>query len=166
MSSTNHNTSADHAEHTDAAKQLRMAATVVGAAFLLIGILGFVPGITSNFDDLELAGHESGAKLLGLFQISVLHNVVHLLFGVAGLAMARKARTASTYLIGGGAIYLVLFVYGLITAEDRTNANFVPLNDADNWLHLGLGIGMLALGFLLTRKWRDEAGTGTSHTHA
>jgi hypothetical protein len=141
-----------------------MAATVVGAVFLLVGVLGFVPGITTNFDDMEFAGHESGALLLGLFQVSILHNIVHLLFGVAGLAMARHARTASTYLIGGGAIYLVLFVYGLVTAEDRNNANFVPLNNADNWLHLGLGIGMLALGFLLTRKWRDEAGTGTART--
>lgn len=163
MSSTNYNTNADH---TNAAKQLRMAATVVGATFLLVGILGFVPGITTNYDTMEFAGHESEAKLLGLFQVSILHNIVHLLFGVAGLAMARKARTASTYLIGGGAIYLVLFLYGLFVADDHKDSNFIPLNSADNILHLGLGIGMLALGFLLTRKWKDEAGTGTSHTHA
>ena len=153
-------------ENTDAAKLLRTAAMVVGATFLLVGILGFVPGITSNYDDMEFAGHESGAKLLGIFQVSILHNIVHGLFGVAGLAMARKASTASTYLIGGGAIYLVLFVYGLFVAEDHNSSNFVPFNDADNWLHLVLGLGMIGLGLVLSRKWREESTrtTGTSGT--
>ena len=151
-------------DHTDAAKQLRMAATVVGATFLLVGVLGFVPGITSNYDQMEFAGYESGAMLLGLFQVSILHNLVHALFGVAGLAMARKASTASTYLIGGGAIYLVLFLYGLFVAEDRKDANFVPFNNADNWLHLGLGLGMIGIGFALSRKWREERTGHTGHT--
>ena len=150
-------------DNTDAAKLLRTAAMVVGATFLLVGILGFVPGITSNYDQMEFAGHESGAELLGIFQVSILHNIVHLLFGVAGLAMARKASTASTYLIGGGAIYLVLFLYGLFVADDHKSSNFVPLNDADNWLHLVLGLGMLGIGFALSRKWREER-TGTTGT--
>jgi hypothetical protein len=127
------------------------AAAAVGAVFLLVGVLGFIPGITSNFDTMEFAGHKSHAELLGLFQVSILHNVVHLLFGVAGLALARRADTARAYLIGGGAIYLVLWVYGLVI--DRTSdANFVPLNNADNWLHLLLGLGMIALGFVLSRR--------------
>jgi ABC-type transport system involved in multi-copper enzyme maturation permease subunit len=153
MSST-YNTAGDD---TDAAKQLRLAATVVGAVFVLVGILGFVPGITSNYDDLSFAGYESDAKLLGIFQVSVLHNVVHLLFGLAGLAMARQARTAATYLIGGGVIYLVLFVYGLVI-DLKSDANFVPLNDADNWLHLVLGIGMVGIGYALSRRLRDDTG--------
>jgi hypothetical protein len=128
-------------DHTDDNKLLRTAATVVGAVFVLVGILGFVPGITSGlYDNLELFGHQSDAKLLGLFQVSVLHNIVHLLYGVAGLAMARRADTARNYLIGGGIVYLVLFVYGLLVADDKTAANFVPLNTADNWLHLFLGV--------------------------
>src|SRR5690625_4974402 len=60
-------------------------AGVFGAVFLLVGILGFVPGITQNLDTIMFAGHHSEAALLGLFQVSVLHNVVHLLFGVVGL---------------------------------------------------------------------------------
>ena len=152
-------------DNTDAAKQLRMAATVVGATFLLVGILGFVPGITTNFDDMKFAGYESEAKLLGLFQVSILHNLVHALFGVAGLAMARQARTASAYLIGGGAIYLVLFIYGLLI-DHHSDANFVPFNDAANWLHLGLGLGMIGIGFALSRKWREETAghSGTTGT--
>jgi len=89
--------------------------------------------------------------LLGLFQVSVLHNIVHLLFGVAGLALSHQARTATSYLIGGGVIYLVLWIYGLVI-DKQSSANFVPLNAADNWLHLGLCIGMIALGMLLGRR--------------
>jgi hypothetical protein len=122
-------------------------AQVVGAVFLLVGVLGFIPGITTHYDDMTFAGHESRAKLLDVFQVSVLHNVVHLLFGVAGLALSRNARSAFGYLVGGGVVYLVLWVYGLVT-EHGSDANFVPVNDADNWLHLVLGIGMIALGLL------------------
>lgn len=131
----------------DQAKWVRLAASAVGAVFLLVGILGFVPGITTNYAELSLAGHESGAKLLGIFQISVLHNIVHLLFGVAGLALARSFAGATNYLIGGGVIYLVLWLYGLVI-DHQSAANFVPLNDADNWLHLGLGIAMVGLGLV------------------
>jgi len=137
----------DAALRTDVQK----AAMAVGAVFLLVGVLGFVPGITSNYGDMSFAGHESTAKLLGIFQVSVLHNIVHLLFGIAGIAMARQARTAYLYLVGGGVIYLVLWIYGLIVDQD-SNGNFVPLNSADNWLHLVLGLGMIAAGVLLSRR--------------
>ncbi|MGI8888907.1 MAG: DUF4383 domain-containing protein, partial [Nocardioidaceae bacterium] len=97
----------------------RMLATVVGVTFLLVGVLGFVPGITTGYDSLKFAGHEGHAQLLGLFEISILHNIVHLLYGVAGLAMARKASSAVAYLIGGGVIYLVLLVYGLVIDKEQ-----------------------------------------------
>ncbi|MFG3417499.1 DUF4383 domain-containing protein [Micromonospora sp. NPDC048063] len=134
----------------DGKAPVRRAAAVVAVVFLLVGVLGFVPGITSDFADLRFAGHESDAKLLGLFQVSVLHNIVHLLFGVAGLALARTVSGARTFLVGGGAIYLVLWLYGLVVDHD-SGANFVPVNNADNWLHLFLGVGMIALGVLTTR---------------
>ena len=130
---------------------IRTAALVVAATFLLVGVLGFIPGITTDYGAMTFAGHHSGAHLLGIFQVSVLHNIVHLLFGVAGLLMARTAPGARAYLIGGGAIYLVLWLYGLVIAED-TAANFVPVNDADDWLHFALGLGMIALGVLLSRR--------------
>ncbi|EIE99928.1 DUF4383 domain-containing protein [Saccharomonospora glauca] len=127
---------------------LQTAAGVVGAVFLLVGILGFIPGVTTNYGDMQFAGHESGAMLFGVFQVSILHNIVHLLFGIAGLAMMRTANAARAFLIGGGAIYLVLWIYGLVVGSEST-ANFVPLNNADNWLHLGLAIGMIGLGLVL-----------------
>lgn len=127
------------------------AAALVGIVFLAVGVLGFIPGITTNYDTLQFASHHSEAKLLGLFQVSVLHNIVHLLFGVAGLVLARTIRGAKTYLVVGGIIYLVLFVYGLAVPMDSA-ANFVPLNTADDILHVLLGLGMIALGSLLTRR--------------
>jgi hypothetical protein len=135
---------------------VQKAAFAVGAVFLLVGILGFVPGITSNFDQLTFAGHHSEAALLGLFNVSVLHNIVHLLFGVAGLALARTFDGARSYLVGGGVVYLVLFVYGMVIDHD-SSANFVPVNDADNWLHLILAIAMIGLGVALGRT-RDRMG--------
>jgi hypothetical protein len=129
---------------------VRTAALAVAVVFLLVGVLGFIPGITTDYDTMSFAGHESDAKLLGLFQVSVLHNIVHLLFGLAGLALARTASGARSYLIGGGAVYLVLWLYGLVINHDSA-ANFVPVNSADNWLHLLLGIGMIALGVFTTR---------------
>ncbi|EME21139.1 DUF4383 domain-containing protein [Rhodococcus qingshengii] len=138
---------------------VQIASAAVGAVFLLVGILGFVPGVTTDYDMLAGAGHHSGAKLFGIFEVSVLHNVVHLLFGVAGLAMARMARTAQLYLVGGGIVYLALWVYGLVIDKD-SSANFVPVNDADNWLHLVLGLGMVALGILTPRiVRRDNTGS-------
>src|SRR5919199_2594224 len=129
---------------------LQTVTMLVGAVFLLVGILGFVPGITTHYGDMSFAGHDSGAKLLGIFQVSVLHNIVHLLFGVLGLAAARAWESSRLYLVGGGAVYLALWVYGLVV-DDASRANFVPLNTADDWLHLLLGVGMIGLGLAIGR---------------
>jgi hypothetical protein len=130
-------------------------ALFVGAVFVLVGVLGFVPGITSNFGELTFAGPHSGALLFGLFAVSVLHNLVHLLFGVAGLLAAKAARTARGYLVVGGGVYLLLWVYGSAVGEHMA-ANFVPFNIADNWLHLGLGAGMIVLGVAGTAHERSK----------
>ena len=130
---------------------VQLAATAVAATFLLIAVLGFIPGITTNYSELSFAGEESEAKLLGLFQVSVLHNIVHGLFGVVGLALARSVAGARNFLIGGGVVYLVLTVYGSVI-DLNSNINFVPVNVADNFLHLGLGVAMIGLGVVLGKQ--------------
>ncbi len=130
-------------------------ALFVGAVFLLVGVLGFVPGITANYGELTFAGPHSGALLFGVFAVSVLHNLVHLLFGVAGLLAARSAGTARGFLVVGGGVYLVLWVYGSATGEHMA-PNFLPFNTADNWLHLGLGAGMVLLGIAGTVQERSR----------
>jgi hypothetical protein len=139
---------------------LQKAAAAVGAVFLLVGVLGFIPGITTNYDTMDFASHHSEAKLLGIFQVSILHNIVHLLFGIAGLAMSRSWSGTRSYLIAGGAIYLVLWLYGLLI-DKSSGANFVPVNSADDWLHFFLGAAMLALGILLGKTAADTHGRRT-----
>jgi hypothetical protein len=136
-------------------RSVQKAALAVAIVFLLVGVLGFIPGVTTDYSSMTFAGHHSDAKLFGVFEVSVLHNVVHLLFGLAGIAMARTVSGARLYLIGGGAIYLVLWLYGLVVGQDSV-ANFVPLNPADDWLHLLLGLGMIALGLVTTRRAVDR----------
>ncbi|MEU8181421.1 DUF4383 domain-containing protein [Micromonospora sp. NPDC049044] len=139
-------------------RRVQVAALVVAGVFLLIGVLGFVPGVTSDYGDLRFGGHHSDAKLLGLFQVSILHNALHLLFGLVGLVLARSVAGARVFLAVGGATYLALWLYGLVieSVDPESGANILPVNDADNWLHLALGFGMLALGLLLS----NQAGTG------
>jgi Domain of unknown function (DUF4383) len=125
------------------AQQLSM---LLGLVFILVGILGFIPGITTHYGDMSFAGDDSGAKLLGIFQVSILHNLVHVLFGIAGLALARSMEGAKQFLVGGGVVYLALWILGIVGGAD-----WIPTNSADNWLHLALGVGMLGLGVVTVR---------------
>jgi uncharacterized protein DUF4383 len=128
-------------------------ASAIGVAFLVIGILGFVPGVTSHFDRLKFAGHRSGAELLGIFDVSILHNLLHLALGVSGLWLARTLAGARVYLIGGGSLYLLLWIYGLIV-DRGDDANFIPVDSADNWLHFALGLTMVLGGQFTARAPR------------
>jgi hypothetical protein len=125
----------------------QIAAMLMGMVFLVVGIAGFIPGITTHYSDMSFASHMSEAKLLGLFQVSILHNLVHLLFGIVGIALASRPTRARGYLIIGGLVYFLLFLYGLFVPEDSA-ANFVPMNNADDVLHILLAVAMIGLGVL------------------
>jgi len=144
--------------YSDSADFPRKIALLFGVVFLVVGIAGFIPGITTHYGDMKFAGHMSGAKLLGIFMVSVLHNIVHLAFGVAGILMSRASRSAAMYLLVGGIVYAVVWIYGLAVGMD-SDANFVPLNTADNWLHFLLAVAMIALGVVSLRSLR------TGHAH-
>lgn len=130
--------------------QIQLGAIGFGVVFLLVGVAGFIPGITSHFTHLGFAGRESAAKLVGLFQVSVLHNAVHLLFGVAGLALSTTPLRAKNYLFYGGIVYGALFFYGIVISYGSP-ANFVPFNAADNALHFALAGAMLTAALVLDR---------------
>lgn len=136
---------------------IEITTLAAGAVFALVGVVGFIPGVTTNYSGMTLAGPDSGAMLLGVFQVSILHNIVHLFFGAAGLIMGRTATQSKYYLVGGGVLYLVIWLYGLLI-DQSSSANFIPVNTADNWLHVVLGVVMIALGILL--------GRGTGQTKA
>jgi hypothetical protein len=133
--------------------RLRQSAMAIGVVFLVAGIAGFIPGLTTDLHLSRFAGHHSGASLFGVFAVSVLHNLVHIAFGAAGLALSRTTAGARTYLIGGGAVYLLLWLYGVVI-DLNSPANFIPLNEADNCLHFFLGVVMITLGLVFGRRAR------------
>jgi Domain of unknown function (DUF4383) len=124
------------------------AALLVAGGFLVVGLLGFIPAVVTDYASLDWAGHHSGAKLFGVFAVSGLHNVVHLTSGIVGLALARTYAASRAYFLGGGLVYLALWLHGLFM-DQRSSTNLLPVNSADNWLHFGLGAGMVLLGLTL-----------------
>ncbi len=125
---------------------VRWAAIVCGMFFLAIGFAGFFPGMTMNFNAIEM-GYGSEAMVLGIFQVSVLHNVIHLLLGAAALAQSRFSYSARRYLRIAGGFTAVLWLFGLLV-DPNSMANFVPLNTVDTWTYLVLAIVLIGLSFL------------------
>lgn len=138
-----------------AGSAVQKAALAAGVAFLLVGVAGFVPGLTHGLEHLQPLGHGSEAYLLGLFQVSVLHNAVHLLFGVVGVVSAIRPAASRHYLLWGGVVYLALWVYGLFLAGRE--GDVIPLNAADNVLHLVLAVLMILSALLIGRRGRPRA---------
>lgn len=135
-------------------QMIQMWARFAGIVFLGAGVLGFVPGITRDYGDMSFAGADSGAELLGLFQVSVLHNLLHLATGATAIAAARTWGGARKFLLPGALAYLGLAVYGFVTADDG-DANFLPTDLPDDILHLALGVFML-LGWGMNKDDHDK----------
>jgi hypothetical protein len=112
-----------------------------GVVFVLVGVLGFIP----SFAPL----HSDGMRyLLGLFMVGGVHNAIHLLSGVAALIGAAKSeKAAQLYFKVFGSVYLLITVVGFI--QKTTVLGIIHVNTADNFLHLGLGIAIAGIGFLL-----------------
>ncbi|HST13959.1 MAG TPA: DUF4383 domain-containing protein [Gaiellaceae bacterium] len=114
---------------------VRSLAAVAGAALLLVGMLGFVPGVTTHYGDLHV-GHGSRAQLFGVFRVSILLNLVHVALGAAGIVVARVRALALAL--------LALWLLGVFGA-----GAWLALDLADNWLHVGLAVVLLGLAFLV-----------------
>lgn len=114
-------------------------AGLIGITFVAVGVAGFVPGVVQHYEQLGWWKDGSGAQLFGVFQTSILHTLVRLGFGAIGLLAAKTATTARVYLTGGGVAYVALGVYGLLI-DRSSDADVLPVDRADDWLHLGLGV--------------------------
>ena len=121
---------------------LQKLAGVFGIIFIVVALLGFItPG------GMAMAMSPDTGLLLGVFQVNLLHNIVHLLFGAWGLAAARSWSGSKSYFTIAGAIYAVLTVVGFLSPS---GFGLVPLGGNDIWLHAVLAIAMLGIG--LTAK--------------
>jgi Domain of unknown function (DUF4383) len=129
----------------------RTASRAIGSVFVVLGGAGFVPGLTSDYAALGVAGHGSDALALHVFRTSILLNVVRLVLGIAGIAAARTTSDARGYLRAAGGVCLVLFVYGLAFHGDST-ANWLPQNWADVVLDLLAGAAATAASTI--GRWR------------
>lgn len=133
---------------------LRIWVSRVAIVLLAVGVLGFIPGITTHYERMVVAGPHATAMLFGLFAVSVLHNVLHLGVGTLGLIAASVGRTARGYLLGSGLGYLALGLYGLFVDSDSP-ANFLPMNIASSCLLLVLATVMLIPGSKAFRRARQ-----------
>ena len=120
----------------------QLYALVFGAILVAVGVLGFFyEGSFSTGDDVPRDG------LLGIFDVNGWHNVVHIASGLVGLAAAGKWSTARMFALGFGAVYTVVAVWGFVLGDGEVILNLIPINTADNFLHLliaiaGIGAGM------------------------
>ncbi|HVL59379.1 MAG TPA: DUF4383 domain-containing protein [Burkholderiaceae bacterium] len=128
-------------------KQLRNLALIFGIAFLAIGIAGFIPGLTAPHADPNLRVQGASGLLFGLFPVNWLHNLVHVAFGLWGLAVYRYAEQARLYAQAVAIVYAVLTVFGLIPALN-TLFGLAPLYGHVVWLHALLALVAGYFGFV------------------
>lgn len=130
----------------------RLVATIFGAVYLLVGLLGFAVTGGVNFIATE------GGLLLGIFEVNPLHNIAHLLIGaallIAGLSSIAAARTVNTVV---GAVYLLLGIVGFFIADSALN--ILALNTADHFLHLASAIVLLGAGLGADKSTRSRTAT-------
>lgn len=129
---------------------VKRVAMLFGVVFIILGVLGFtVPG------GMQMGDATNPPKLLGLFPINLLHNLVHILFGVWGLAAARSFSGAVAYCKLAGMIYLALAVVGIV---EPTTFGLIPLGGNDVFLHTAIGVLLVWVGFMA----KEEAAAATA----
>ncbi len=117
---------------------VKRVAMIFGVVFILVGLLGFAyPGGMSM-------GAANPGRILGLFPVNLLHNLVHILFGIWGLMAARAYSSAQAFCKLGGFIYLCLALLGLV---EPTTFGLIPIGENDVFLHTALGVLLVWVGY-------------------
>jgi hypothetical protein len=110
-----------------------------------------------------MVGGPGHGNLLGLFHVNVLHNLVHILFGIWGLVAGASVANSRIYFRGVGVIYALLAVLGLISALNIWNTfGLIPIHGNDVWLHAILALAGLYLGFAAKSTDVTDATTPTA----
>jgi hypothetical protein len=136
----------------------RTFARIFGILFLVLGLGGFVPGLTQPHVHPNLTVDAASGMALGLFPVNVLHNLFHIAFGIWGLMAARSLGAARGYGRSVAIIYGVLTVMGLIPATNTT-FGLVPIYGNDVWLHALLAAVAAYFGFV--HRDRTASATGS-----
>lgn len=118
---------------------VRTFARVAGIIYLLVGILGFIPSLLSSPTGPDLAVDAFHGRLLGLFPVNLMHNLVHIAIGLWGLSAARSLGASVGFARGLTVLYAVLAVMGLIPGL-KTMFGLAPLHGNDVWLHAGTAL--------------------------
>ncbi|HEX8415393.1 MAG TPA: DUF4383 domain-containing protein [Sphingomicrobium sp.] len=126
---------------------LRTFSILYGVVFLLAGVAGFVPGLSPDHLHPGLAVTAGSRLAIGLFPVNILHNLVHLAFGVWGLLAARSAVSARAYAKAVAIIYAILTVLGLLPGANMM-FGLAPLYGNDIWLHALLTVVAGYFGFM------------------
>lgn len=119
---------------------VQRVAQIFGIVFILVALYGFTMTGMGNME----ADPARAPQLLGLFPVNVLHNVVHLIFGIWGLLASRSVGGAKSYAQIAGVLYLLLAVAGFLVPN---GFGLVPLGGNDIWLHAVLGLVLAGVGF-------------------
>jgi hypothetical protein len=136
---------------------IRTAALVFGIVFLLIALSGFIPGTATPHTHPDVTLDAGLGLAMGLFPVNILHNLVHLAFGLWGLAASRSLGGARGYFKGTAIIYATFVVMGLISAARIwTTFGLVPLYGNDVWLHGLIAAGAAYFGFMHRDRGADS----------
>jgi hypothetical protein len=128
---------------------MKTFAIAYGIVFLAVGVAGFVPGLTVAHEHPDVAVTGALGLLFGLFPVNIFHNLIHMAFGVWGLAAAKSLAATRSYARSVAIIYVVLAVMGLISIGNiYTTFGLAPLYGHDVWLHLLLAGGAAYFGYM------------------
>jgi hypothetical protein len=120
---------------------------------LAVGVIGFA--VDASFD----TGTTVEGDDLILFEVNGWHNLVHIASGALGLALGTSRSGARLFALGFGAVYLVVAAWGFV--DGNSVLDLLPVNTADNFLHLA--IALLGLGAGLASSPEPTTGhTGVS----
>ena len=116
---------------------------------LVIGLTLVAAGIAGFFYNASFATGDDVPRdaLIGILDVNGWHNLVHIATGVAGLVLAGSYDGARLFALAGGAVYLVVAVWGFIAGDGGVLLGLIPVNTEDNLLHLLIAIAGLGAGF-------------------
>jgi hypothetical protein len=128
---------------------LRNFALIIGLAFLLAGVAGFIPALVTPVHPKhpDIAVDAGYGLLLGLFPVNIVHNLVHVLFGLWGLFAFRSAGGARMFARGVALIYAVLTIAGFVPGL-HILFGLTPLFGNDIWLHALLALVAAYFGWV------------------